>query len=687
MYRFMHFFAAVMMVLLVIRTAAADDADRKLADFEKRRAEIVDQRERILSKMGLAKAPERELRNLAGQQKKELEAARDDCRKTQDAAIGSLAASAFRSLIADQTRQAKSKLQRQAQERRQMIAQNNERIEKNAAVAKEYEGKLRRDFTWQATLESAAKTSPSGADPLTKGQLQEERARRAEYERIVHQATRENESLAQRNAAAQRVCNAIENVTQSGAGAGQIAEAMATLRDASLQEKNTWDKHLTNWERENDFARRVAAELFLGMDPAIATSNNPEMILAELSPVFNEKLMRDRAEMYDLMAKGVDEALNRLLAQAAEYRAALPQLEAQLKELDAQLDSLDDAVAQARAEIIVPQLPKGMVNEEVLQRWVRDSPTLAGYPVDGRLVQAVVREMRKVRQERLQHIGALMAGLAGKQVGLSCVPESPVTWLPGSKKVDVVVTVSDDGMAQTRADLRDLVRRLTGVLPQVTVTDHWTFQDQTFTTDGGETSEHLFTFDKPETYVVQVARRVEISVKLPPRHICPPEVAAAVTQHAELKPGRIKIEVKPAEAPTEISGRWFGQMSVQTLIIEGGQGQQGCDLSSKLAGKAFSLTLDIQGPVAAGRAVMQAKSPGGEGGDAVAQLEYQTTGTAFTARGAYQGGTMTLNGRFTADAEGWSLGGSWSWTGVAGQNKGRANGGWSVAPPKAIKPR
>lgn len=86
------------------------------------------------------------------------------------------------------------------------------------------------------------------------------------------------------------------------------------LAEIKQDETSAEEKERAFWEAKNDHSRRVAEQLFLGMDRAILESMNPERILAELDPVLKVKQMEDLANTYTIMAEGIDEMLPGLIA-------------------------------------------------------------------------------------------------------------------------------------------------------------------------------------------------------------------------------------------------------------------------------------------------------------------------------------------------------------------------------------
>jgi hypothetical protein len=131
-------------------------------------------------------------------------------------------------------------------------------------------------------------------------------------------------------------------------------------------------------------------------------------------------------------------------------------------------------------------------------------------------------------------------------------------------------------------------------------------------------------------------------------------------------------------------GRWFGKLTMHTLVVDAGGGQQGCDLTGKVNGQSTQLTLDLQGSSESGVAVFTAKAMPGygqKGGDSVANLNYRCSNGVFKASGPMRDGTVTLDGKLTAQPSGnrW-LGGNWSWNGLVGENRARASGSWGVSP-------
>lgn len=78
---------------------------------------------------------------------------------------------------------------------------------------------------------------------------------------------------------------------------------------------NTEEFERANREAQNDHARRVAEQLFLGMDRAIIESMNPKKILAELDPILKVEQMEELNATYTKMAEGInDEYIKGIIA-------------------------------------------------------------------------------------------------------------------------------------------------------------------------------------------------------------------------------------------------------------------------------------------------------------------------------------------------------------------------------------
>jgi hypothetical protein len=96
--------------------------------------------------------------------------------------------------------------------------------------------------------------------------------------------------------------------------ASEIRSLQADLADAASQEtlpgkKKTWEKLYTEWtDEDQQWATKVAAQAFLGVDPAILMSHNHEAILAEMVPALKVQQMDRMIATYEHMVAGIDGA-------------------------------------------------------------------------------------------------------------------------------------------------------------------------------------------------------------------------------------------------------------------------------------------------------------------------------------------------------------------------------------------
>lgn len=132
----------------------------------------------------------------------------------------------------------------------------------------------------------------------------------ADLSQVRAATVHEIEALETRIAATKRVIETIDRMFDPQVQSpDDIIYRSAKLREALGQERNTWDTSLGQLRRDQDHARRVTAELFLGADPAILTSMDAEAILRELAPALKADFMTKRAEMLEQMAHDVDEGM------------------------------------------------------------------------------------------------------------------------------------------------------------------------------------------------------------------------------------------------------------------------------------------------------------------------------------------------------------------------------------------
>lgn len=624
-----------------------------------RRQTLARQREALLGKIGLARTPVADLERLAKQQKQEYLAARDDCRKAQQAAIDARRAAVLRELFRQEKERSMKRLEERAENRRQMIAMNEKTIAAN-------------ELQIETERKQLVKNAPHFA-------TQESWDRYNEEHKSLGTLIRDTESLKARNVASQRVIERIEPVLKGAleSSAAAVAAWQAQLNDALVQEKNTWDKQLDKWQRENDWARRVAAEICLGMDPGVIASMNPEMLLAELSPELQAKLMNERAEMYEQMANGVDEALRRLVAQAAEYQAQLAQLEAELRAVEAKLLPLT-------AEIIVEELPSGVISEELLQQLLNESDSASGYLLDAALRKEVMDRFRRSRVEHLAEVEKIVAGLSSQGVRLNCRPASPIQWNPETPSLAVTVEAEDGRLPQAIERLNYLCRRLCGVKARHPVIDEWAFPEKVKREGSAASgqwpfrSKHTLVITEPLKYPIQLVRTLRLTVAPPPDRACSPQAVAAFTRDVRMT-GQIEIEVKASEFPTQIAGAWTGTLTILALNY-GTETDQGCAMLESLKGKPLSTTCTLRpANIASGTMELKVTPPKGAQAGKAAQLQYQNNNGNFSARGAQGNGTMTSQGTFRNVNGQWHLSGTWNWAGKGAT----ASGAWSVTNPNA----
>lgn len=657
MFRSLRWPTALLLFCLVAPGALADDDPNVAASLRKRRAVLIQERTRLQGRIGLGRTPVAELEALAKRQKQDYLSARDDCRRAQQAAIDVHRAAVMRDLVLEEKRRSLKRLKERVDTRSAMIQRNNELIAANEVKIEADKKRLLNppSFGTQETWDQF-KSSHQAFDELCKA----------------------TDALRSQNQVATRVIKAIEPAIKGTlTGAASVMAWQATLNDAALQEKNTWENQLAKWQRDNEWARRVALELTLGMDPAINESMNPELILAELSPAFQEKLMRERAEMYDQMADGVDKALKSLLAQAAADRAALSQLQDQLFRTEQEIYRLT-------AQIILEELPAGVVDEVTLRQLLYLSDWASGFRLDTNVREAVVEQFRRRSRLFLGEAEKIVSGLTGHAVILTCTPSSSLKWDPAVAKFTVTVQAEDEYLGKAIARLNYLCRRLCAVKTSHPVIDDWTFPEDV-KRDGPPAkghwpfrSRHTLTLTAAGKYPVALVRTLTLSVDPPPERRCPPEARAMFNREIKMY-GQVVVEIAPPEFPSEIGGAWNGSMVMNALNYPHEEGQ-GCAMLENLKGQALGATSTLApSNFNAGSMDLVITPPKGQASDP-ARLRYQNNNGAFTASGPQGNGTMSLKGTFKLNGEVWNLGGTWHWAGGQGVSAG---GTWSISNPNA----
>ncbi|MBN1910487.1 MAG: PDZ domain-containing protein, partial [Pirellulales bacterium] len=160
----------------------------------------------------------------------------------------------------------------------------------------------------------------AGVGPNSRGWSDEHRK---DYDRVTSMM-QESKLLESQNKKLGRLVEGYRHVTaQEGltyswtkaVSAEDIQAMQADLFDAASFEKTPEQKKKleelgSKWlQGDDEWAAKIAAQAFLGMDPAILTSQNPEAILEEMSPAFKIEHMNSLIAMYEQMAHGMDEAV------------------------------------------------------------------------------------------------------------------------------------------------------------------------------------------------------------------------------------------------------------------------------------------------------------------------------------------------------------------------------------------
>ncbi len=737
----------------------------RLKQLESQRDALAGQRDKAQSRLNLRAyhgMSADDLKAAADRQKREYEQSRDQYRAAAESALDVQLNAAFRAAIADDRKAGNSKLKKRSESRQEMVRANQRKMADNEEVMKLLRNRLQ-DGQVAASRESyksayeQAKASfernPTEANKsrmeFHQRQYEAQAAPHQQAQRQYDQLERENRAMAQRNAAADKVIRVIEGHTKSfgapydqaqqqyDAGRRNADESMemnalkflADLKDACLQERDVWSTNLADWEKDNDWARRVAAEIFLGMDQAVLESANPELTLIYSHPELKRKFMQERADMFEQMAAGVDQSLQRLLNVMQEAATLTPaeeeQLEAFLKELNTRLADNHRKCTAVRAEIVVADLPKGMVNEDVLDRWLRGTSHIAGFECSDDLRRAIVEQFLRVRQHRLNEVAALFDDLRQLDLMLACLPASPVPWLPQEGKMTITVELQDRGFREKIDRLKVLARQLTALALEVTVADDWTFKDKVHSTRWPETRERVFSFDQPDSQVVQVARRVNMQINRPPRHSCPDAMVGALTKSFE-KNATLTVEFTQPTFPGDLAGRWTGTFVIRDMPLLAaikaeqqksrqpgawqrpetddpigqilGEAGEGCAIPpelfnqvvekmEKLQDRDIPITFDVEphGPHK-GRITMLATPPAdlGMGAGQPKTLPYNYTQGVITFGGLEKNMETTLRGTLQPATPGWTIRGTWqSHVSYKGQKIPAMQGTWSGTNPNA----
>jgi hypothetical protein len=228
--------------------------------------------------------------------------------------------------------------------------------------------------------------------------------------------------------------------------------------ESPAQRKQRLEAERQAWEQKNredrELATKVAAEMFLGIDPAILTSHNPDAILVEMMPELKAERMDQLARMYQQMADDMDGAVRDLLEWSVE---ALKPLKQQIRDIDdrllgyqSRIKQLDEAhAAWSRAHLGNQRLCRvwHILSEKLIIDYSKNTKLTPGQlpPMNlkaGQLLTAVAGswKSKEYRDEAQQH-GTFEVSCGGKLHGeIRGTPPAKNVWSLWNSDTGLVVT-------------------------------------------------------------------------------------------------------------------------------------------------------------------------------------------------------------------------------------------------------
>lgn len=364
---------------------------------------------------------------------------------------------------------------------------------------------------------------------------------------------------------------------------------------------------------------------------------------------------------------------------------------------------------------ILDRLPKGIVSEGQLDEFLNENKDNPELGLTDELIREVKELFRTSRREQLARLQALAGSLRDTPVSLTSSPASPVPWDPSAKNINVKVSTDEEAVRGPINGMREVVRRLTGVGPEVKVWYVWKATGGQ-ELDSGPTYESTLTvpIQGPKPITVTAIRHVRVEAE-PAEEDSLAERILAVTDKVHSAQGSLTVEVKPLEFPTEIAGRWTGSLVIGSIPILAGWPEdvaqpptasddplealgEGCSIPpeaftqmrrqlEQLQGQSMAMTIDVKpANVFAGQATLNVTPPQGVGAVSAEPLThpYRYANGVLTIEGTKDQLTLTMTGTFAPASAGWKVSGSWLATGqIEGKRIVAMKGTWTATNPSA----
>jgi len=312
------------------------DVKIKVASLKKERMVYISLRDKAYAEAKLNSPIAKYWEKLASQEKDRLFAARDECKRLKEIALTNAMTDFSRELnryVAMQREKAYKSLSKK-------VTVNNQKIRKNKKIIEK--------ISIEIMNEKKRLAKPYGkGQKLPRKETRKIRNFREKKSIYVNKniALEKENKIAKKALVNPEVLDNYENIIIKKS---EMQDALYGQNIVLGQKKDSWAMQ----EARNDQARRVAEQLFLGMDRAIAESMNPEMILAELSPSLKVKMMQEREEMFDTMARGIDETkLNvilREMPETQEYALKIQDIDNAIMKYNKKMKTIENQYLQGR---------------------------------------------------------------------------------------------------------------------------------------------------------------------------------------------------------------------------------------------------------------------------------------------------------------------------------------------------
>lgn len=293
----------------------------------------------------------------------------------------------------------------------------------------------------------------------------------------------------------------------------------------------------------------------------------------------------------------------------------------------------------------------------------------SGYP-------KLLNEYRSRRQRQKEGFAGAVQDLQEVKLRLTCSPQ-PAYFDPTAGKAVVTATASAEYLSEIRAELSSLVRNLTGQAPQIRIIDYWTGPDgEEKAAAWPEGRSQQFEMAKPDKYTISLRRVILVDISAAGGRQLPE--GSPLKKRVELK-ASATVDVKTAEFPLQIAGRWSGTMMLLNVNVPGRDTTpEGCDFD-KLKGMKIGLTFDLPNSTA-GTMKVTITPPAGNGEPKHATFTYRNADGKFNASGDIDKARMQLGGKFVPVGKSWTIHGTWG----AGIREGLTmTGSWAASNPNA----